>query len=328
MTTLDERYSDLLDAEHDPDLVRLVAQLDTMRHGTPSPRADMMIRHALAAHAGERTRAVVNHPVAPHTLPSPALGKAGHARLPRLGVTGPGQWSHRLHARLSVPIAALVVLMLGLGTYLHGQSPTPVSAQTILRQAATAGLAPNQITKFVYQVTNSANFGGSVQIWVGASANGQPARLGYEPQPQYDAATHQEVCPTTAQCYGDIATRFLVGSYEDIVGQSSPPSLAGSQVTGQQTFDGVLCDVVQAPSGATLYFDAQTYMLRGAEWTDLQQGGAQHGPNSTWHAQLSSYGTVAASDAPALPWMIETNGFTSTTGGDAKSVSVTVTRSP
>jgi hypothetical protein len=236
--------------------------------------------------------------------------------------------SHRLRLRLVTPIMAAAVLLLSLGAYLHVQGPTPVSAQTILKQAETAGLAPDQITKFVYQVTNSANFGGSVQIWVEANADGQPARLGYEPQPQVDDATHQEVCPTAAQCYGNIATRFLVGSYEDIVGQNSPASLAGSQVTGQQTYDGVLCAVVQAPSGATLYFDAQTYVLRGAEWTDLQQGGAQHGPNSTWHAQLSSSGIVAASDAPALPWMIETNGFSSTTGSDAKSVSVTVTRSP
>src|SRR5437879_5091757 len=147
MTTLDERYSDLLDAEHDPDLVRLVAQLNTMRHGTPSPRADTTIRHALRAHAVERTRT-------PMSLRS------------RLGVEPRGWWIRGLHARVGVAIVATAALVLGAGMYLHGPSATPVSAQTILRAAATAGVAPNQITKFVYQVTNSANFGGPVQIWV------------------------------------------------------------------------------------------------------------------------------------------------------------------
>jgi hypothetical protein len=132
----------------------------------------------------------------------------------------------------------------------------------------------------------------------------------HDPQPQYGPAG-EWLCPTKAACYANIATRFLVGSYEDIVGQNSPASLAGSQVTGHQTFDGVLCDVVRAPSGATLYFDAHTYVLRGAEWTDLEQGGAEQGPNTTWHAQLSGMRSMAASQAPRQGWWyIETNGFT------------------
>jgi hypothetical protein len=303
MTTLDERYADLLEADDAQGLLRLVAELDAMRHGAPSRRADMTIRYALRAHAVERAHTPLS--LRPH------LGAARRAG----GIRG-------LPARVGVAIAATVALVLGGGMYLHGPSATPVSAQTILQDAPTAGLAPNQITKFDYQVSNSANFGGSVQIWVGANTSDQPTRLGYAPQPQYDA-THQEVCPTDEQCYGNVAMRFLIGSIETVVGQTSAASLTGSQVTGQQTYDGALCDVVQAPSGATFYFDAQTYVLRGAEWTDLQQGGAQHGPNSTWHAQLSAYGIVAASDAPALPFTIEMNRLNSTTGSDATSGSVT-----
>jgi hypothetical protein len=204
------------------------------------------------------------------------------------------------------------VLALSLGVFLNGQSPAAASAATILRHAATAGLAPSQITYFDYQVTNSAGFGGATKIWMQADANGQPTRMTYDPQPRIDVAMHEFICPTVSDCYANIATRFLVGSYEDIVGQNSPASLAGSQVTGQQTFDGVLCDVVRAPSGATLYFDAQTYVLQGAQWTDLEQGGAQQGPNSTWDAELTQTSTVAASEAPSAGWWyVESNGFSS-----------------
>jgi hypothetical protein len=288
MTVLDERYSDLLDAGHDPDLVRLVAQLDTMRQGIPSRRGDIRIRQALGAHAGELTRTTMTQPVAPVALPS-------SQRLPRVRATHRVAWSRRLHARLTVPIAALVVLMLSVGTYLHGQSPTPASAQTILRQAATAGLAPNQITHFVYQVTNTNGYGSTVQFWVEADTNGAPNRLAFDPSPDYNAAL-----------------RYLVGAYEENVGHNSPASLAGSQVMGQQTIEGALVDVVRAPSGAMLYFDAQSYVLRTADWTDQQQGGAQNAVNSTWHAQLLQYATVPASDAPALPWHIDLHGFSST----------------
>jgi hypothetical protein len=186
-----------------------------------------------------------------------------------------------------VPVGVLVMLTLGLGAYLYGRSPTPVSAQTIFRHAATAGLAPNQITQFVYQVTNTNGYGSTVQFWVQANASGQPAHLAFDPSPDDNAAI-----------------RYLVGAYEDIVGRNAPASLAGSQVTGQQTLDGALVDVVQTPRG-TLDFDAQSYLLRGADWTAQQQGGTQSAVNSTWHAQLLSDAPVSASDAPALPWSIE-----------------------
>jgi hypothetical protein len=87
--------------------------------------------------------------------------------------------------------------------------------------------------------------------------------------------------------------RHLVGAYE------AYPSLAGSQVTGQQTLDGVPVDVVREPSGALLYFDAQSYILRGADWSTDKDGTSG---TSSWSARIIQYGTVPASAAPAGPW--------------------------
>jgi len=304
MTRFNDRYPDLLEG-NDSKLEHLVGHLNLMEHGSPSIEADAAIRKALSARSAELSQASrTGQPSLPDT-PVPSLRKAGRPRHAR-------QWNLPLRARLSLPIAAACVLALSLGAFLNGQGPATASAASILRHAATAGLAPSQISYFDYQVTNSAGFGGATKIWMQADANGQPTGMTYGPQPQIDAGLHEIVCPTASGCYADIATRFLVGSYEDIVGQNSPASLAGSQVTGQEIFDDVLCDVVRAPSGATLYFDAKTYVLQGAQWTDLEQGGAQQGPNSTWNAELSQSSTVTASQAPQRGWWyIEPNGFSS-----------------
>jgi hypothetical protein len=77
-----------------------------------------------------------------------------------------------------------------------------------------------------------------------------------------------------------------------------PPSYAGSQVVGQQTLDGVAVDLVQSSAGVTLYFDAQSYILRAVDWTE--QEGSDAG--STWKARLQQNETVPASSVPAGSW--------------------------
>lgn len=297
MTTIVDRYSDLLDATSDPDLVQLVSRLDTMRRGSPTPKTDLMIRQALHARTAELPETSAMRQPAPSALPFPTLRRTGDAAPARSRVQ---TWNHRAHARISLPIAAMIALALafGLGSFLPGHGPAAASAATIFRRAQTAGLAANEITHFSYRVTNSGTFGGPLQIWVLANGGGRPSRLAFTPS-ALDPSTDYNAAP-----------RFLVGAYEDVVGRNSPASLAGSTVVGKRTFDGALTDVVRAPSGATLYFDSRTYILLGADWTDLQQGGAQHGSNSTWRAELTQHGTVLPADAPALPWEIHFNGFT------------------
>jgi RNA polymerase sigma-70 factor, ECF subfamily len=164
-----------------------------------------------------------------------------------------------------------------------GKSPTPVSAQTILRRAETAGLVPNHITHFVYQIASSTGFTGTSQFWVQADANGAPERVAFDGTGPDSVAI----------------PRHLVAAYEVHVGQNLPASLVGSQVAGQQTLDGVPVDVVQEPSGAVLYFDAQSYIVRGADWSTDKDGTSSP---SSWRARLLQYGTVPASAAPAGPW--------------------------
>jgi hypothetical protein len=213
----------------------------------------------------------------------------------------------RRRLRLAVPIAALVMLSLGIGTYLHSPSPTPVSAQTILRRAATAGLTPNQITHFVYQITSSTGYSGTSQFWVKSDADGAPTRIAFdvsEPcsqQPKGDqrACAPARVAINVSDPENVAIPRHLVGAYEAYVAHNLPASLAGSQVVGHQTLDGVPVDVVQEPSGAVLYFDAQSYIVRGADWSMDKDGTSSP---SFWHARLLQYGTVPASAAPAGPW--------------------------
>jgi hypothetical protein len=304
MTALSGRYSDLLESDHDAELVALVGRLDAMRYGSPSPRADLTIRRSLISGVDEQACPTAGS--TPPRIPMQSQTRRG-LRSSRVAIRFPRRTILRA-AGLAAPLAAAVAITLVVGSLLMGGAPTPASAATILRHAQTAGLAAGEITRFDYQITNSGGFGGSVSVWLQAGTNGQPVRMTYSPQPQYGPAG-EWVCPTKADCYANISTRFLVGSYEDIVGKNSPASLTGSQVKGQQTFDGVLCDVVRAPSGATLYFDARTYVLEGASWTDLEQGGAQQGQNSTWDAQLSHSGTVASPTAGLPWWYIVSQGF-------------------
>jgi hypothetical protein len=182
--------------------------------------------------------------------------------------------------RLTAPIAALVLVALGTGTYLLGVGPSPVSAQTILRHAATAGLVSSQVTHFIYQITSSTGFTGTAQIWVQADTSGAPSRVAFDGTAPASLGT----------------ARALVVAYQANRNQSLPAPLASSKLTGQQTLDGVPVDVVQEPSGTVLYFDAHTYVLRGTDWSDTQAGN----PTKTfWYIRLLHAGTEPASSMPA-----------------------------
>jgi Sigma-70 region 2 len=92
--------------------------------------------------------------------------------------------------------------------------------------------------------------------------------------------------------------RHLFFAYEGYVGQNHPASLDGGQVTGHETLDGVPVDVVKDSAGNILYFDAQSYVLRGVDWFPNHDGASSR---SSWHARLLQYGTVPASAVPSAP---------------------------
>ena len=246
----------------DPTAARAVAALDCVYAAAPPSHLRAAMDRAIYA-----------------AMSSPRASSAPVAR----------RWRGRLAVprRRSAALATVLLLALSGAAGFLGVSgltgPTPVSAQTILRHAATAGLASNQTTHFVYQITSSTGFAGATQFWVRADANGAPASVAID-----RTGPDSEAIP-----------RLLVGAYEVSVAHTLPPSLAGSRVTGQQALDGVPVDVVQEPSGAILYFDAQSYVVRGADWSTDKVGTSGA---ISWHARLLQYAAVPSSAAPAGPW--------------------------
>jgi hypothetical protein len=203
----------------------------------------------------------------------------------------------RLRLWMSAPIVALAVLVLGTGVYIHNQGPTPVSAQTILRHVQTAGLVPNQVTYFSYQVTSSTGTSGTRQFWIRADAGVRPAG----------------VLATDAGSEGLV--RMLVAAYEVGPGQTPQSSLSASQMAGQRTLDGHVVDVLTLPH-RTLYVDAQSYVVRGADWS--VPAGAKNGATaSSSQARLLQYGTVPLSSVPAGGWQLHGRGAVAGPGAGA-----------
>ena len=194
------------------------------------------------------------------TFPAPKLSRARRSRALRIGGA----------ALLSACVAGAAVF-----GFFGQHGPTTVSAQSILRNAQKAGLTAGQTTQFTYQVSVSGG-SSSVQIFLQPGPDGRLQSIGLQPGESESGGP-------------------LAGMYESNVGHNTPASLAGSTVSGTQTFDGVTCDVVQTPDGATLYFDAQTYILMGGDWTNPKQ------PNVAWHAVLQAHGPAA--DTSGLDWV-------------------------
>ena len=306
MTTLDEQYADLLNGDDDPAFARLIAQLDTLGEGSPTPQGDMVIRHALAVHARD-------------------LAETGRDR-PRQG----GVWQHLrvpfgwhlLQARFSVAAAVVAAVLLSVGTYVHVQGPTPVSAQTVLHRAAAASPGANMASHATYRVSSSDGSTGTADVWIGYDGSGAATQLALnltmsqhgQPAPDLNATL---VVGGTGLTQAYHPTQQLPpppltdtrGTPPAVGGASGPGAMMKGIVVGtllarklskqpdayilrQETLDGVPVYALQpTDAGAvTYYFNAQSYALHGADW--VQDG-------SSWQARLVSSSTVPLSSAPA-----------------------------
>jgi hypothetical protein len=197
----------------------------------------------------------------------------------------------RLRLRLSLPIAALVALSLSIGMYIHTLAPAPVSAQTVLRHAETAGLVPNQVTHFVYHISSPAGANGTVQFWVRANANGKPESVAVNGA--------GDSIPDGAATPGLGLALALVFEYDVYNANSLPAAVTDNDAVSQQTLNGAPVDVLRSTSGQTLYFDAQSYILRGADWLPSLNGVSTRTAGS---ARLLQYGTVSDGGVPAGAW--------------------------
>ncbi|MBV9282694.1 MAG: hypothetical protein JOZ41_21665 [Chloroflexi bacterium] len=96
---------------------------------------------------------------------------------PHTGRSFPGGPWQAARWRLASLIAALLVAAGALGAYLHGPTPTPVDAQTVLHRAEAVGPGPNAAMHETYRLAASGGLTGSADVWVGADAVGAPTQF-------------------------------------------------------------------------------------------------------------------------------------------------------
>ncbi|HVC81136.1 MAG TPA: hypothetical protein VNL35_11625 [Chloroflexota bacterium] len=302
MTTLPERYPDILADHHDPALVCVVADLDRMREIATAaivpPRRDAAIRQALYARES---------PPAPYRRALP------------------------FRQRLATLAAALLVTLIGVGGYQRLGGPTSVSAQTVLRRAAAVHLAPTQAVHLVYSVTvtNGAPIAaiGTADAWLQAGAGGAPTRSAqtlivgstslsgryvqigahvYAYNPMHHAILVSPEARATPSWLvpSDLFNGANLARDLRVLAERSPGQV---RVGPRQTLAGRTVDVItvdgwmnRPAQRTTFYFDARTYALRGFDAVSADPSY----PTASWEARLSSEDTVAASAVPANTFML------------------------
>jgi hypothetical protein len=308
MNPLPERYPDLLGDQDDPALLACVADLDATRAVFTLPR--------------EHDAATARILFADVPLPVRSTVRASLHRLTSL------PWTAR-RWRLAPLLIAVLLVGSGLGVYLHGASPTPVSAQSVLQRAAAVRPGPEQATHALYRLTGSGGVTGTADVWVGTDAQGAPSEFALKQtgskdgQPDPELSTQHVLTGQTLKEYNSVSNTITVyprgASDRDsqleerfigaLVAQKVSRVLADQhQMAAQaqrQTLDGVSVYAVSvAGAGETYYFNTQSYILEGVDWT---QGGI------TAQARLdpASYQTMALSAVPP-------NAFTLTAPANAQ----------
>jgi hypothetical protein len=212
--------------------------------------------------------------------------------------------------------------------------PTAASAATILHAAAASGLMPGEAGHYVYGFTvNGAGFEGppgegTVEVWInrsatvsvsaqtvslgGAKAEGQNlshsslvgrfVELGQDLF-GYDATHKALSLPSDRNAAPAIVLPNEVYDGAALANTIERLAARGSRVVAlpPQTLDGVPVEVVQADGvldrpalRLTLYFDAQTHVLRGF---DAASDDPSY-PTPSWQVRLQSQTTMPASSVP------------------------------
>jgi hypothetical protein len=324
-------------APRDADLLasvdRVLARRDAVTHGDPdafeafcselaatTPEADPAFRELL----GRRLASSIEQRRERSAAPTRLRGFA--ARNPLKPHT---QW-RAARWRLTSLILAAVVAVGGIGAYLHGQGPTPVSAQVVLHRAAAVSPGPQSAAHSIYRISAGTGVTGTADAWIGTDAYGAPTEFALtqtmfdngKPAPDlsgrlvqtdrvfqvYDPATNTVTMSAAGRPVRFVVTssspstpiqdleRMFVGT---LVAQKLSRALdAGMHPNAfklqQQTLDGVSVYALKFDGTAnqTFYFDAQSYALEGADWT---QGGR------SWQARLdpAGYQTMPLTAVPA-----------------------------
>lgn len=289
-----------------------------MEHDDPATRcAGAILDRAYAAtpppHLGAAMdRAVYAAMVASHSALAPA----------------PRRWRGWLVAprrRLTALAMALLLALSGAAGYLRLSTPTPVSAQTVLRHAAAA-LVPGQAAHLTYTVAVSGGIKGAgtgtAEVWLQAGANGMSnlsaqtlngagnadplgryVQVGDQVY-AYDASHNAILLGPEARenpswvLPNDIFDGASIAQYLS----SLAPRSANVRLLSPRTLDGHSVDVVEVDGWANrpgqrtiLYFDAQSYLLRGFDASSLDPSY----PTPSWQVRLSASATMDASAVPS-----------------------------
>jgi hypothetical protein len=242
--------------------------------------------------------------------------------------SAPRRWLRTgLLARLAALAALIAAAVGGTAVYLIGQSPAPASAQAVLTRAAAASrLAPHEAAHLTYTLSphvpgRGGGLAGPMEVWLQAGARGETARFAftqtiyangvvavvqrmvlvggtgrsYVYDPRANAVA---ISPASTQQLGvgglQIFDPSSVAAYLARAARDAPRQ---ARLLPQQTIDGALVNVVRLPAdpmhdnpAVTAYFDARTFLFRGA---DLVSG------SYTLHWRVSRYDLVAASAVPS-----------------------------
>lgn len=238
-----------------------------------------------------------------------------------------------VRARLLPAVAALLLALSGMASYLRLHGAAPVSARTVLQRAAGA-LAPGQAAHVTYSVTmtpGSEKLGAlTADVWVQADTNGAPALTAQTLTAgqrgaltayravaidghyyAYDAS-HQAILldpQTRADPSWLLPTGVLDGAgIAQVLATLQQRSPQRVQLLPEQTLDGVQVDVIQVEGWTdrpaqrtTFYFDAQSYLLRGF---DAVSDDPSY-PTPAWQARLSAYAGMPAASVPARTFSLD-----------------------
>lgn len=269
------------------------------------------------------------------TTPPPHLrARLDGAILSRMAAPAPTRSRHpRLPGMSRVPlaiVAALVLVLGGLGGISHLNAPATASAQPVLRRAAAVRMPANEVMHLTYAVTVSvpdqdtgkAAPGGTAEVWIASDGSGIPIRSSqtltldvkhlssryiqeggetYSYNPELRGDNTIAIAPE-----GRSDPSWLIPNHmfdgASVAAYLNGQTGSGARLLPRQTMDGHTVDVVQVDGGpdrpalrSTFYFDAQTYLLRGFDAVGIDPSY----PMPSWQARLTGETTMPASSAPA-----------------------------
>ena len=311
MTTLSERYEDILSVPENEALEHVVADLDRMRRiasaAKVSPQRDAAIRRALLTESVKERE-------------DRTATAGAHKRLSPFGRSVVPLWVRfRYVAVLCVCLAVVIVRAI----LMTAVAPAPASAQAILARAASRPTSTGKAILLTYEISVRSSRGASTgwaRVWAepsgqsglnfsqsvsltGSTLGGTVVRV-HGSHYLYDRQHNEIVLAETRPVASwQVPQSLFVGSSlaADLrrIARLSPHrvEVGPRAIVGGRQVDEIRVRGWNAMPGemATIYFDSTTHLLAGF---DAVAPDTAH-PTAVWQARLFSARTMAASHAPS-----------------------------